>query len=131
MPQLSPKNGNFVFTRNGNRMPLPRESRGRNCNRGSDYTTFIRRQRAMTVLLPLFFALPLMACANNRTRVVIVPPPMPHNLLTCSDLPIVPAGGLTQRTAAEIMLALAESWQDCRSKLEAIRLIVVHAEQGQ
>ena len=60
---------------------------------------------------------------------VLIAPIIPHSLLTCSELPIVLEDDMTQRTAAEILIALEDSWQDCHSKLTAVRQIVVHAEQ--
>ena len=79
---------------------------------------------AALALAPLLFCA---ACASNRQRVVVSVPPA--SLLSCAMEPRVPAIETDATTAQFIIDALAAG-QDCRSKVQALRVWTSEISKG-
>lgn len=71
---------------------------------------------AVLLLLPL-----LAACAAPQERVETVAVSPPATLLTCRAAPSAPRDAVLQSDVARYVVRLAESGQDCRDKLGAVR----------
>ena len=72
----------------------------------------------------------LSGCAAPEPRLLIetrtIPLDLPAHLLACLPSPDPPPAGSTQRDAADFVIRLWDAGQDCRSKLDAVRGLVVH-----